>query len=347
MLQPLSAKQPKRVAWSLERLIRERAIALGHALEASTIAAYESHLQSYLSFCNNHRFPIEPTADTLSFYVVYMCHHVKPSTVGTYLSGICNLLEPYFPNVRESRSSPMVCRSLAGMKKLRGLQPANRKRALTKEDLSSIIKQLDCNPSYDDRLFAAMLLTGFFGLLRLGELTVPDNLRKRSFKKVIMRHTLSTETARFTFILPYHKADRFYAGNTVIIEALPGSPINPFHHMCQYVAMRDASFPLLPALWITAQGQPPTYSWFVSRLQKLIGNDVAGHSLRSGGATALALAGVADNAIQAMGRWSSDTWRIYIRKHPVLLQAMMHGHSTFQTPSFNTSLSAHPISSRE
>ncbi|KIJ57299.1 hypothetical protein M422DRAFT_238894 [Sphaerobolus stellatus SS14] len=216
----------------------------------------------------------------------------------------------------------MVCCSLAGMKKLRGLQPANRKRALTTEDLSSIIQQLHLNPSYDDHLFAAMLLTGFFGLLRL-------------------------EATRFTFILPYHKADRFYAGNTVIIEALPGSPTDPLHHMCRYVSMRDASFPLLPALWITAQGQPPTYSWFVSRLQKLIGNDVAGHSLRSGGATALALAGVADNAIQAMGHWSSDTWRIYIRKHPVLLQAMMHGHSAFQTPSSNTSLSAHPISSRE
>ncbi|KIJ32984.1 hypothetical protein M422DRAFT_134180, partial [Sphaerobolus stellatus SS14] len=292
---------------------------LGLALEPSTTAAYESHLQSYLAFCANHGFPIEPTSDTLSLYVVYMSHHLKPTTVGTYLSGICHLMEPYYPNIRAARASPMVVRSLAGMKKLRGPQPTNRKRALTREDLSTFISNLPNNPSLDDRLFIAMLLTGFFGLLRLGELTFPDNTRKRSFKKLTLRHTVSLEASRFSFTLPFHKADHFYAGNTVMIEALPNSPLDPLTHLRAYLMLRDSAFPLLPTLWLTAQGSPPTYSWFVSRLQRTLGDSVAGHSLRSGGATALALAGVTDNAIQAMGRWSSDTWRIYIRKHPMLL----------------------------
>ncbi|KIJ50206.1 hypothetical protein M422DRAFT_159981 [Sphaerobolus stellatus SS14] len=267
MLQPLSARQPKQEAWPIERLLREHAVALGHALESSTISAYDSHLQSYLSFCENHNFPIQPTIDTLSFYIIYMCHHVKPSTAGNYLSGICHLLKPYYPD------------------KLCGLQPTNHKCALTHEDLCSIISSLTMNPSYDDRLFIAMLLTGFFGLLRLGEITFPDNPRKCSFKKVIMHHTLSVEPTHFAFTLPYHKAD------------------------C---------------------------------------DDIAGHSLCSGGAMALALADVADNAIQAMGHWSSDTWHIYICKHPVLLQAIMHGHSAFQTqsPSAYTALSSHPFPPR-
>jgi hypothetical protein len=54
-----------------------------------------------------------------------------------------------------------------------------------------------------------------------------------------------------------------------------------------------------------------------------------GHSLRSGGATALALMGVCDDLIQAIGRWASDTFRIYIWKHPVLLQALIHGKPAF------------------
>ncbi|KIJ41552.1 hypothetical protein M422DRAFT_172196, partial [Sphaerobolus stellatus SS14] len=206
-----------------------------------------------------HNFPIEPTTDTLSFYVVYMCHHLRPATVGTSLSGICHLLEPYYPNVREAHFSPMVSRSLAGMKKLRGLQPTNRKRALTHEDLLVITGHLATNPSYEDHLFIAMLLTGFFSLLRLGELNFPDNVRKCSFKKITMHHTLSLKTTHFSFILPYHKADCFYAGNIVIIEALPHSPIDPLLHMLSYLSECDSSFLLLPTLWLTLQGLPPTY----------------------------------------------------------------------------------------
>ena len=39
-----------------------------------------------------HDFALEPTANMLSFYVVYMAHHIKPSSVTQYLSGIINTL---------------------------------------------------------------------------------------------------------------------------------------------------------------------------------------------------------------------------------------------------------------
>jgi hypothetical protein len=75
------------------------------------------------------------------------------------------------------------------------------------------------------------------------------------------------------------------------------------------------------------------YSWFVARLQKIFGSDVAGHSLQAGGATALALAGVPDDVIQAFGRWTSDTFRVYVREHPVILHALVHNaaSSAFDT----------------
>ena len=101
--------------------------------------------------------------------------------------------------------------------------------------------------------------------------------------------------------------------------------------MAQYVNLRDARFPLLPELWLTSSGDTPTYSWVVSCLHSKLDKDVGGHSLRSGGVTALASAAVNDDAIQSMGRWSSDTFRIYIRKHPVLLHALLHNESAFTT----------------
>jgi hypothetical protein len=52
--------------------------------------------------------------------------------------------------------------------------------------------------------------------------------------------------------------------------------------------------------------------------------DIAGQSMRAGSATSLAENGVAPHIIQGIGCWASDTWQIYIRKHPVLLQAMLH-----------------------
>ncbi|KAF9232211.1 hypothetical protein BU15DRAFT_18047, partial [Melanogaster broomeanus] len=49
---------------------------------------------------------------------------------------------------------------------------------------------------------------------------------------------------------------------------------------------------------------------------------ISGHSMRAGGATTLALRGVAPYLIQAAGRWSSDEWLKYIRRHPILQQAL-------------------------
>ena len=65
-----------------------------------------------------HDFALEPTANMLSFYVVYMAHHIKPSSVTQYLSGIVNTLQLLFPNAHATRYYPLVTRSLTGMRYL-------------------------------------------------------------------------------------------------------------------------------------------------------------------------------------------------------------------------------------
>jgi len=87
------AWQPAQLAWSLEKLRHERAIAIGCTIEPRTAAAYSSALHSYLTFCSLHNLPCEPTPDSLSFFVVYMSYHIKPKSVENYLTGICNQLE--------------------------------------------------------------------------------------------------------------------------------------------------------------------------------------------------------------------------------------------------------------
>ena len=66
----------------------------------------------------------------------------------------------------------------------------------------------------------------------------------------------------------------------------------------------------------------------MTRLRSAIhDHDIAGHSLRAGGATFFAAAGWPDDRIQALGRWSSEAFRIYIRKHPVLMQVLLHSRA--------------------
>ncbi|KAF8226878.1 hypothetical protein L208DRAFT_1406309 [Tricholoma matsutake] len=120
IISQVCAQQPVREPWSRERLLRERAIALGQAIDVSTWKNYGSALNSYLSFVHMHNMPVEPTPDSLSLFTVYMCHHIKPDSMDTYLSGICQQLEPYFPHVREIRRSRLVHPTLQGCKHLRG-----------------------------------------------------------------------------------------------------------------------------------------------------------------------------------------------------------------------------------
>jgi len=96
-----------------------------------------------------------------------------------------------------------------------------------------------------------------------------------------------------------------------------------------YLAARDTRFPFHAQLWLRSMGEVPTYSWVVSKLKLVLSSNVAGHSLLSGGATALALAGTPDDHIQAHGRWSSNAYHVYIRKHPIMLQSLLYAHSAF------------------
>jgi hypothetical protein len=156
----------------------------------------------------------------------------------------------------------------------------------------------------------------------------PSNPAKQSSKKTTMWHTVQVQRTQFSFHLPYHKGDQLYHGNKVIIWQWSKAVISPLPHFCDYLASHDLRYPLHPEPWLDVHGCVPSYSWFVSCLQSILGADIAGHSLRAGGATVLALTGIPDDVIQAFGRWSSDTFCTYIREYPVILHALIHNMSS-------------------
>jgi hypothetical protein len=179
-----SSRQPHRVAWSRECLEHEHAIALGFALEPASIASYSSALQSYLTFCRLHNFPIEPTPDTLSFYVVYMCHLIKPTSVKSYLSRICSQLEIFYPTVWVTRRSQIVVRTLLGCTKLRAVA-SSCKRPISNTELLSTHALLSPIQDHDIKLFLAIAWASLHGLMHLGENVWPDKLSLQDYRKVI------------------------------------------------------------------------------------------------------------------------------------------------------------------
>lgn len=272
-----------------------------------------------------HNLPVEPTPDTLSFFAVFMSHHIDPKSVLNYLSGVCQQLEPYFCNVRPARRSPLVERTMKGCLRLKS-SPVKRKRALTFDDLQTVLNKLANSTQHDDLLFKTMLITGFFALMRLGELTFPDEVRLRNWKKVSKHSTVQVSAEQYEFLLPAHKADPFFEGNRIIIKKVPYSNIDPLSIFRDYLTSRDDRFPLFSPLWILHDRSVPTRNFFITRLRHFFDRDVAGQSMRAGGATSLTEHGVAPSIIQFMGRWSSDAFLIYIRKNPVLIQALLYSN---------------------
>jgi hypothetical protein len=244
------------------------------------------------------------------------------------LSGICRQLEPFFPDIRQNRKTILVSRTVAGALRRFGT-PVNRKSPFSHANLLFVLDSLASTPSHDNLLFVAILFTGFHALLRLGELVFPDKKINRNYRKIILRHTVSILSTQYSFFLPSHKGDKTFEGNTILVQKLT-TPTDPYIHFLAYIESRDNLFPLNPELWLTSRGCVPTRHWFISRLRHFFPKNFAGQSLRSGGATSLAEAGADLETIRAVGHWSSTAFRIYLRKNPVVLHAIIFGRPAHQ-----------------
>ena len=94
-------RQPVREVWSKARLVHEWAIALGNAIDRSTLSNYSSTLNIYLSFVKLHDLPVEPTPETLSFFQ-YICATISARAQSTPTSlAYRSNLKPTFPQLRK------------------------------------------------------------------------------------------------------------------------------------------------------------------------------------------------------------------------------------------------------
>ncbi|KAF5383038.1 hypothetical protein D9615_004923 [Tricholomella constricta] len=282
-----------------------------NAIEKSTALGYATGARDYINFCLGAKLPLDPTPLTLSRYIAFTSRHIASGP--KYLSGVRHYLRDVFPDFDANRSHPLVQATIRGSKKIRA-DPVRRKLPLRVVHLVSFLQTARISGSYDDFLFAVILSCCFYGCHRSGELIQRNGKGLFDWRKVIRRSSLTFAGGRAQYHLPYHKSDPFYRGTEILFTAQESA--DPVSLLREYATRRDRIHGSRPALFLREDGSHPTRSWFDRRFFALLGRDFGGHSPRAGGATFYASLGLSEDVIQALGRWSSAAWKIYIRDNP-------------------------------
>lgn len=288
-----------------EKLNREDVL---NKISTSSKLKYCCGVNRFLRYCEEHNLDPLPTKSNLSHFFLEVSREIQPSLVNAYLTGIPYHFTPSYPEVEVNRMSARVRDTVKGCQKSLS-KPVKRANAMLLLDIdiaADFFKQ-----SFDDLLFNAIMTMGFNGLHRLSELVEPDNKKLRDDRHLIKRwsFTILGKEEYTSYALPSSKTDTDFSGSTVIIPARPASKNCPLQTLMKYVVIRDCAFLMNPFLLLRSNGYIPTRSWFMKRLNQVFGSQRSGHSLRAGGATAYAQAGVRMETIQSMSRWKSDAFK--------------------------------------
>jgi len=232
----------------------------------------------------------------------------------TYLASVSNL-NYFFPDIQKNRNSPLVCWTLLGCKRLYG-SSIIQKWALTLDDLQHMVSHYEKSTLHDDHLFLSMLLTRFFILLRLTELTDLETVLLRDPRKQIWHLSVTISHDNYSFFLPGHKSNKFSEGN-IIIMLHSTNFHNAYCYFTSYLNLHDSKFPAASSLWLWNDRTVPTRMWFIWCLWIFFDKTVDSQSMWAGGATLLAETGTLPHLIQALGQWKMDTFEIYILKAEV------------------------------
>ncbi|XP_043961459.1 uncharacterized protein PB18E9.04c-like [Gambusia affinis] len=264
------------------------------------------------------RIPIFPVR--INTVVAFLTHcfvnsGCKHSYIRSLLAGInfFNQLHQPTPSI-SLFSSPVIKLLLKGFASQRPALPDDRK-PITLPILRDLLVTISSSPysPYLKSLLSSSFLLAFYGLLRLGEFTTPNNLYVPS--RDLAFSDLKFHPDYYSLDLKHSKAK----GACTIFVARINGPFCPFLAMFKFALLRrKVSFPS-EALFLTPEGNPMSTTWFLKHLRLLLAainlphKQFSGHSFRIGAATSAAAQGISSTSLQQLGRWSSSAYSSYIR----------------------------------
>jgi len=308
---------------------------LSSTIAVGTEKVYATGWRSWLRFCTEFKLAaLNPPEHVLCAFVAWLAtpaaarkRGLAVSTVRNYLSGIAH------GHVMRGLPSPtadlaLLRRVTKGHMRWRGIH-TKQKRPITIGLLALIAGVVDRSDAVQSTVFDALCL-GVHGLIRLGELLPRPSGDRSPMTRAAAYFAPGGMHA--SLFLPVSKSDPFGAGARVHLFASRDStcPIAALHRLLAVPGtpsmplLRHGDKALSRDLFIT------TIRSFIARVEtkyglRLRAREFAGHSMRRGGATSLSNRGVPSHFIQWLGRWKSDTYKIYIDYAP---EAVLHwlGH---------------------
>lgn len=283
----------------------------------STKKTYQAQLTCYLDFCAKVNLPGVPASpEQIILYIAYMVDvkSFKYSTIKNYLNIVKHL------HCANDFDDPihgvwLIQQTLKGAK--RELGDAQEAATPIQPCHLLLIRSALCLDLKEDLSFWAACLIAFFGLLRPGNflsqgpICVPD--------RDLCIQNISPHAKGFLLSLNWTKTLQFHEHQLqVTLPDLHGHPLCPasalrslFRLLFANPLTSDTS-PLLQRTY----GKPLSYSWFLSRLRKILpGEGITGHSFRRGGATWAFQQGLQGELIQELGFWKSNAYLRYLESN--------------------------------
>ena len=287
-------------------------------LSPSTVAAYRSGLQRFLTFCQLSSLSPFPLSElTLCRFVAYLfSQRLSVGAVRLYLSAL------RYVQIIRGGCDPSLSSLVRLHYVLRGMsrsQPKGSRPArlpITIEVLESLFQAwTTTSPCYDTIMLWGACTLVFFAFLRAGEFTSVSGREQTLLTPADIQVDSRHNPTYLAITLRGSKTDPFGAGCTLYVGRTR-SHICPVAAILAYLAIRP---PLPGPLFLYADGSPLTRTGLVSAVRSALsgsGADLSrytGHSFRIGAATSAALAGLPDSLIQTLGRWRSSAYLRYIR----------------------------------
>ncbi|GAA5937514.1 hypothetical protein JCM10213_007262 [Rhodosporidiobolus nylandii] len=305
---------PKGEEGSRLRQLRDRL--QKHHIKPKTARGYHSSRKNWYRFTRSNNLSSIPTAESLQLYAAYLI-----SQGFTSLKQQFTALRDKFrrlPNWTEMRQGDDLKEVLIGAKKLYAGE-IKRAAPIDPDSVKKVVEKALERRDHNGLLIAFIASIAFCGLLRLGE-AAPHDLRSANPRDFPKRASFKMDENTISFRLPYSRSDTIYKGEEVVIvrELVPAN-LPLFDIAAAFLKSRDAWVGQEGFLFAQRDGNLISRNTVISTLKKV--GPFTGHSFRSGGCTWLAEQGLSDVEIQRAGRWQSDTYKLYIRKHPSIIAA--------------------------